>query len=92
MFIALSLYIAVQTPFKTRDFTRPFTDKILLPSSKIFSLIETSPFGKKNVALGYSKEMYSLISFNVINSCMSAVAIPMQISWNPSVSLSLSLK
>jgi hypothetical protein len=85
MFIALSLYTAVQSPFKTCDFTRPFTDKILSPSSKIFSLIETSPFGKKNVALGYSKEMY-LISFNVINSCMSAVGIPIQISWNPSIS------
>lgn len=57
MFIALSLYLAVQTPFKTCDFTRPFTDRILSPSSNIFSFIETSPFGKKKVALGYMKEV-----------------------------------
>lgn len=76
MFIALSLYTTVQTPFRTCDFTRPFTDKILSPSSKIFSLIETSPFGKKKVALGYSKEMDGLFSFNVINLCM----FPMNLS------------
>jgi hypothetical protein len=58
MFTALSLYTAVQTPFKTCDFTRPFTDKILSPSSNIFSFIETSPFGKKKVAFGYRKDMH----------------------------------